>query len=94
MFLKTWKGKGEDSIYELNLVRSGNEHIVAELFENSVQKYKYTCVVDTVTKDTMILKYEKMVLTFKLSDNEMIYTKSIDGTEGIEGTGKPIQFDK
>ncbi|OJG96444.1 hypothetical protein RV18_GL002507 [Enterococcus termitis] len=35
-----------------------------------------------------------MVLTFKILDNEMIYTKSIDGAEGIEGTNKPIRFDK
>lgn len=94
MFLKTWEGKGEDSRYELSLAKSENRHIIAELLENNVQKYKYICVIDTVTKDTLILKYEKIVLTFKLSDNEMIYTKSIDGTEGIEGTSKPIQFYK
>ncbi|MGX7127941.1 hypothetical protein [Enterococcus wangshanyuanii] len=94
LFLKTWEGKREDSRYELSLVKSENRHIIAELLENNVQKYKYICVIDTVTKDTLILKYEKIVLTFKLSDNEMIYTKSIDGTEGIEGTSKPIQFYK
>lgn len=93
-FFGMWNGKDEDSTFVLNITKSDEKHITVELFESGEQNYNYLCTIDELTKDTLRLNYEKLVLNFKILNGELTYSKMINGNEAIEGTSKPMRFDK
>lgn len=78
----------------LTITEPSEKYVSVELLESNKQRYKYLYTIADNSEDTLDLTYEKLILKLKIVEGELLYTKSIISSDGIEGTAKPIRFNK